>query len=137
MPNIYTDLAQALAFVKSLTNISDRDVILNQKLRVSAGKLKSECEIEGEVVAAGTTIYRFYYVAAKALQQDRQIQLVKQADGVTFSGMAVSIDSFMDEQLAIDTAFDLAVPKGFTATTDLDGSTNGGAGTPVMSILVG
>lgn len=134
---IYTDLAQALAFVKSLTNISDRDVILNQKLKASAGKLKAECEIEGEVVAAGTTIFRFYYVAAKALQQDRQIQLVKQADGVTFSGMAVSIDSFMDEQLAIDTAFDLDVPKGFVASTDLDGSMSASAGIPVMSILVG
>lgn len=137
MPSIYTDLTQALAFVKELTSISDRDTILTQKLKISAGKLKAETEIEGDVLPANTTIYRFYYVAAKTLQQDRQIQLVKQADGVTFTGLTATIDSFMDEQLAIDTALDLEIPRGFVASTDLDGSLGGGQSSPVMSILAG
>lgn len=137
MPSIYTDLTQALAFVKELTSISDRDTILTQKLKISAGKLKAETAIEGDLLPSGTVIFRFYYVAAKTLQQDRQIQLVKQADGVTFTGLTATIDSFMDEQLAIDTSLDLDVPKGFVASTDLDGSLGGGQSSPVMSILVG
>jgi hypothetical protein len=135
--SIYTDLAEALGFVKELTLISGRDAILTQKLKASAGKLKADTEVEGETIPSGTKIYRFYYVAAKTLQQDRQTQFIKQADGATFGGMAVPIDSLMDEQLAIDTAFNLDVPPGFVATTDLDGSMNAGGGTPVMSILVG
>ncbi|MBW4422497.1 MAG: hypothetical protein KME13_25345 [Myxacorys californica WJT36-NPBG1] len=135
--SIYTDLTGALGFVKELTSISDRDVILTQKLKVSAGKLKAETQIEGVTVAGGTVIYRSYYVSAKALQQNRRDVSVKQADGVTFSNLAGMIDSLMDEQLAIDTAFDLDVPNGFVATTDLDGSLNASSGTPVMSLIVG
>jgi hypothetical protein len=135
--SIYTDLTQALAFVKELTSISDRDTILTQKLKISAGKLKAECEVEGEVLPTGTVIYRSYYVSAKALQQNRKDVSVKQADGVTFSNLVGMIDSLMDEQLAIDTALDLDVPKGFVATTDLDGSMGATGSTPVMSILVG
>jgi hypothetical protein len=134
---IYTVLADALAFVKELTSITDRDTILTQKLKASAGSLKADTTIEGTPLTSGTTIYRFYYVAAKALQQDRRIQNIKQADGATFTGLAVPIDSLMDEQLALDTSLDLNVPSGFVATLDLDGSMNGGAGSPVMSILVG
>lgn len=136
--SIYTDLTQALAFVKELTSISDRDTILTQKLKISAGKLKAETEIEGDVLPAGTVIYRSYYVSAKALQQNRKDVSVKQADGVTFSNLVGMIDSLMDEQLAIDTSLDLEVPPGFVATTDLDGSMNTAGGSiPVMSILVG
>ena len=136
--SIYTDLTEALGFVKELTSITDRDVILTQKLKVSAGKLKSDTEIEGVMVSGGTVIYRSYYVSAKALQQNRRDQTVKQADGATFTNLQGMIDSLMDEALAIDTALDLNVPNGFVATTDLDGSMNAsGGGTPVMSILVG
>lgn len=136
--SLYTDLAQALAFTKDLTGIADRDTILTQKLKISAGKLKADTTIEGDAVAAGTVIYRAYYVAAKALQQNRKDQSVKQADGVTFSNLTGMIDSLMDEQLAIDTALDLEIPKGFVATTDLDGSMNGGGdAVPVMSVIAG
>ncbi|MBW4421794.1 MAG: hypothetical protein KME13_21670 [Myxacorys californica WJT36-NPBG1] len=135
--SIYTDLTEALAFVKELTSISDRDVILSQKLKVSAGKLKADTAIEGVTVASGTIIYRSYYVSAKALQQNRRDVSIKQADGVTFSGLVGMIDSLMDEQLAIDLALDLDVPNGFMATTDLDGSMNATSGSPVMSVIAG
>lgn len=135
---LYTDIALALAFVKQLTSIDNsRDVILMQKLKISAGKLKANTEIEGQTVAAGSTIYRFYYVAAKALQQNRSDQALKSADDAEFTNLKGMIDSLMDEQLAIDTALDLETPPGFVATLDLDGSMSDGSSTPVMSILVG
>lgn len=135
---IYTDLALALAFVKQLTSIDNsRDVILMQKLKISAGKLKNETSIEGTSFPANTTIYRSYYVSAKALQQNRSDQTLTAADDAKFTNLATMIDSLMDEQLSIDTALDLDVPKGFVASLDLDGSMGEAGVTPVMSILVG
>ena len=69
--------------------------------------------------------YRPYIVAALLLEQQPKQQKLSEADGATFTGMAVPIESFYRLQSRIDMAHpDWIIPMGFIAPViPIDGST--------------
>lgn len=118
MTSPYTNLTDATAFVISLTSVTGRDAIIQQKLTDSAGTLIGNQTIGSVTVPAGTKIWRPYYTAARLLQQNRQDQALKSADGAVFSGLTTMIESFMTEQRALDASLGLEIPPGFAALVD-------------------
>jgi hypothetical protein len=120
--SIYTAIADALDFVYQLTQLSDIDLIVAQKLWASAGKCGVAFTDEtGATVNAGTPVFRFYFVAAKLVEQSRDDQTLEAADGAKFTGLARSIQSWYMEQTAIDGAYQLAVPPGFASPIYIQG----------------
>lgn len=137
----YTVLADAVAFVNSLTQITGRDAIVTQLLTDSAGTLTESKIVDGSLKPAGTTIYRVYFCASTLIKTDKDSQTIKSADGVEFSNTGATdpnitmnlpalIAGWMDMQLRLDQSLQLTVPDGFAAVLSLVGG-------PVMSIIVG
>jgi hypothetical protein len=103
----YLDIDDALARAKERSQgqaTSADDEWLEELLSMSAGK-----------TLANVTHYRPYYCAAKLLEQKQSAQLLSEADGAKFTGLAKPIDSLLALQAAYDSANALVIPLGFEA----------------------
>lgn len=131
MPLQPLTLAQAIAKVQTLADApSDIDVeFITDLLELSAG-----------IDPKGLLVYRFYYVAARRLQTNLEIQALSQAEqGVKFTGQVTPIQTLLNLQLGIDLSIPLIVPPGFTAVealNELCGCGSGGGGAIAMSAFV-
>ena len=151
-------LAQAIAKVQILADApTDQDVeFISDLLQASAGiNLTAKAVFEAttltnavvnplysedDLVAfrAGIT-YRYYYVAARRLQTNLEIQAITKAEqGVEFTGQAKPIETYLNLQLGIDLSTPLIVPPGFTAIEALNElcGCKGGTGALAMSAFV-
>lgn len=124
-------LAQAIAKVQILADApTDNDIeFISDLLELSAG-----------IDQLGERVYRFYYVAARRLQTNLEIQALSAAEqGIKFTGQAVPIQTYLNLQLGIDLSTPLIVPPGFTAIealNELCGCGSGGGGAIAMSAFV-
>jgi len=157
MPQPLT-LAQAIAKVQVLADAPEETDVefISDLLQVSAGinltakaafeatslmssvanPLYSEDELAA--FAAGIT-YRTYYVAARRLQTNLEIQALSKAEqGITFTGQAKPIETYLNLQLGLDLSTPLIVPPGFTAIEALNElcGCKGGGGALAMSAFV-
>jgi hypothetical protein len=102
-----------------------------------ANQLYSEDELAA--FAAGTT-YRTYYVAARRLQTNLEIQALSKAEqGVTFTGQIRPIETYLNLQLGIDLSTPLIVPPGFTtieALNELCGCKGGGSALAMSAFVI-
>jgi hypothetical protein len=130
MPRLLT-LAEAIAKVQVLADApTDQDIeFISDLLEVSAG-----------INPAGELVYRFYYVAARRLQTNLEIQAITKAEGgVELTGQIRPIETYLNLQLGIDLSTPLIVPPGFTAIeakNELCGCGSGGSGALLMSAFV-
>lgn len=122
---MYTVLESALDRTKQLAGIDtldfSRDDYATELLALSAG-------ITEDVILADVTHYRPFYVAAKLLEQDLDVQALSEADRVKFTGQAKPIASLLALQAAYDARYYLTIPVGFEALPV-------SADKPVMSIF--
>lgn len=123
----FTNQLDALAALKQLPAVRGRataedDAFLNGLLLASAGTVPAAGAAEGGTsYAAGTTIFRHYYTAAKFLEELPSLHsLSKAAGGVEFTGFKVPIASLYALQAAQDEALALAVPPGYEAIAEVE-----------------
>jgi hypothetical protein len=123
-------LPQAIAKAQLLA-----DALLEQDIEFISDLL----ELSAGIDPSGAIVYRYYYVAARRLQTNLEIQALSKAeDGVTFTGQAIPIETLLNLQLAIDLSIPLIVPQGFSASEALNqlcGCGTGGKAT-IMSAFV-
>jgi hypothetical protein len=125
-------LAQAIAKVQILADApTDNDIeFISDLLQISAGLN----------IAKGEVVYRTYYVAARRLQTNLEIQLLSKAEqGIEFTGQIRPIETFLNLQLGIDLSTPLIVPPGFTAIealAELCGCKGGGSALAMSAFVV-
>lgn len=129
MPQLLT-LVQAIAKVKVLADApTDQDSeFISDLLEYSAG-----------INPIGAIVYRYYYVAARRLQTNLEIQALSKAEnGVEFTGQIRPIETYLNLQLGIDLSTPLIVPPGFTAIEALKQlcGCKGNSGALAMSVFV-
>lgn len=86
----------------------------------------------------GVTVYRYYYVAARRLQTQLEMQAIKKDSGTELTGYVVPIETLLNLQLAIDLSTPLVVPLGFSAQEALNQlcGCGGGSSATIMSAFV-
>jgi hypothetical protein len=105
----YLDIDDALARAKERSQgqaTTADDEWLEELLGMSAG---------ATAAVPPVTHYRPYYCAAKLLEQKQSAQLLSEADGAKFTGLAKPIASLLALQAAYDSANALVIPLGFEA----------------------
>lgn len=117
----YTNLDDAVELVQSLAQVEIDDAVIELKLQASAGKAGAAISIGDETIPKDATVFRFYYVCAKLVEQSRDDQSLVSADGAKFTGLTRPIVSWLLEQYAIDNAYGLIVPSGFDCVLALQG----------------
>lgn len=114
-------LAEAIAKVQTLADAQtpEDSEFVSDLLELSAG-----------IDPDGVKVYRFYYVTARRLQTNLEIQALSSAEGgVKFTGQVRPIETYLQLQLGIDLSVPLTVGAGFTAVealNDLCGCEGGG-----------
>lgn len=117
----YLDLVDAVDLVRSLAQVTVDDNIIEMKLQASAGRAAAAFNIGTIAIPKDAIVFRCYYVAAKLIEQSVDDQRLKQAEGVTFTGLDRPITSLLMEQYATDQAYTLIIPTGFDAVSALQG----------------
>ncbi len=158
MPQFLT-LAQAIAKVQILADApSETDAeFISDLLQASAGiNLAAKAAYEATALMPavvnplyteddlkdlqGGVTYRYYYVAARRLQTNLEIQAITKADGgVEFTGQIRPIETYLNLQLGIDLSTPLVVPPGFTAIEalkELCGCKGGGSALAMSAFVV-
>ena len=105
-------LAEAIAKVQTLADAQtpEDSEFVSDLLELSAG-----------IDPDGVKVYRFYYVTARRLQTNLEIQALSSAEGgVKFTGQVRPIETYLQLQLGIDLSVPLTVPPGFTAVEALN-----------------
>lgn len=120
MSTAYTALADARAIVLQLTSVETTlNLIVDLKLQASAGTATKATTLGTTTIDPGAIIYRFYYVAAKMVEQSLDVQSLESADGARFTGLIRPIQSWLMEQYATDQALGLSIPAGFDCVSAL------------------
>jgi hypothetical protein len=128
---MYDNLPKALTKVKRLIQAENnsRDADIEDLLELSAGKDSS-----------GVTHYRPWFVAARMVQQDPDIQSISEADKVVFTGWLPTIRSWLEDQMGYDASLALTIPPGYSAAVALARACgcgeDGPEAVPVPSIFV-
>lgn len=122
-------LEQAVAKAAVLADApTEQDVeFMTDLMLPSAGKTKD-----------GVTVYRYYYVAARRLQTQLEMQAITEDSGTKLTGYALPIETLLNLQLAIDLSTPLIVPIGFSAQEALNQlcGCSGGSSATIMSVFV-
>jgi len=115
----YTDNVQMIDMVVKLVTI-DSEVkrgLIEQLLHDSSALSTGAAGTKG---IQGTTYFRPYYVAARQLQRNRADQTLKKGDGAEFTNLFIMVQSFLEEQVALDAAYGLEVPSAYNSQLALD-----------------
>ena len=119
MSSAYLDLVDAIDLAQSLAQVTVDDAVVEMKLQASAGKATADFNVGTIAVVKDSIVFRCYYVAAKLMEQSRDDQTLRQADGATFTGLERPITSLLMEQYATDQAYPVAIASGFDAVSAL------------------
>lgn len=110
----YLDIDAALDRAKQLAGLDSldfsRDDFATELLTLTAGIVKSSV-----VGVPDVTHYRPFFVAARLLQTDLDVQALTEADRTKFSRQDIPIATLLQMQSAYDQLHDLVIPSGFAA----------------------
>ncbi len=104
---LYGDLDACADLVPEVTGIAAQSDLI-PKLQASAG-----------IMLSGTVIYRPYFEAARVYKRQRHTRKLLSGEGAAFDKPEETIQGFLEEQLAIDSALQLIIPPGMSAETSV------------------